>query len=66
MFHTIPVALSIPISSKGDWIAFNAASLALVFPSIQKRSQKINFKFSIIYANMGQNMLINSDPPLFP
>ena len=49
MFHTIPVALSIPISSKGDWIAFNAASLALVFPSIQKRSQKINFKFSRIY-----------------
>jgi len=37
MFQTIPVALSIPISSKGDWIAFNAASLALVFPSIQKK-----------------------------
>lgn len=33
MFHTIPVALSMPISSKGDWMAFNAASLALVFPS---------------------------------
>jgi len=39
MFHTIPVALSIPISSKGDWIAFNAASLALVFPSIQKEAR---------------------------
>jgi hypothetical protein len=33
MFHTIPVALSMPISNKGDWIAFNAASLALVFPT---------------------------------
>jgi len=32
MFQTIPVALSIPISSKGDWTAFNAASLALDFP----------------------------------
>jgi len=32
MFQTIPVALSIPISSKGDWMAFNAASLALDFP----------------------------------
>lgn len=34
MFHTIPVALSMPISNKGDWMAFSAASLALVFPSI--------------------------------
>lgn len=33
MFHTIPVALSIPISSNGDWMAFKAASLALVFPT---------------------------------
>lgn len=33
IFHTIPVALSIPISSKGDWMAFNAASLALVLPA---------------------------------
>lgn len=42
MFHTIPVALSIPISSKGDWIAFNAASLALVFPWTHKKCHKIN------------------------
>lgn len=34
MFHTIPVALSIPISNKGDWMAFKAASLALVFPEV--------------------------------
>lgn len=33
IFQTIPVALSIPISSNGDWIAFRAASLALVFPT---------------------------------
>lgn len=32
MFQTIPVALSIPISNKGDWIAFRAASLARLFP----------------------------------
>lgn len=32
IFHTIPVALSIPISSSGDWIALRAASLALDFP----------------------------------
>lgn len=37
MFQTIPVALSIPISSKGDWMAFNAASLALVFPTPRKK-----------------------------
>jgi hypothetical protein len=34
MFHTIPVALSSPISNKGDWMAFNAASLALFFPAV--------------------------------
>jgi len=34
IFQTIPVALSIPISNKGDWMAFNAASLALVFPAV--------------------------------
>lgn len=33
IFQTIPVALSMPISNKGDWIAFNAASLARVFPA---------------------------------
>lgn len=32
MFQTIPVARSIPISSKGDWMAFKAASLALDLP----------------------------------
>jgi len=32
IFHTIPVALSIPISSSGDWMALRAASLALDFP----------------------------------
>ena len=32
IFHTMPVALSIPISSSGDWIALRAASLALDFP----------------------------------
>lgn len=33
IFHTIPVALSIPISSNGDWMAFRAASLARVLPA---------------------------------
>lgn len=33
IFHTIPVALSIPISSKGDCIALSAASLARVLPA---------------------------------
>ena len=33
IFHTIPVALSMPISSKGDWMAFSAASLALDLPA---------------------------------
>lgn len=37
MFQTIPVALSIPISSSGDWMAFKAASLALVFPERQSK-----------------------------
>jgi hypothetical protein len=61
MFHTIPVALSIPISSKGDWIAFNAASLALVFPSIQKEARD-KFQISIIHVTMDHNnMLISSD-----
>jgi hypothetical protein len=32
IFHTIPVALSMPTSSSGDWMAFIAASLALDFP----------------------------------
>jgi hypothetical protein len=32
IFHTIPVARSIPTSNRGDWIAPNAASLALDFP----------------------------------
>ena len=32
IFQTIPVALSMPTSSRGDWIAFIAASLALDFP----------------------------------
>lgn len=41
IFHTIPVALSIPISSKGDCMAFNAASLALVFPTQKQAPQKI-------------------------
>jgi hypothetical protein len=31
-FQTIPVALSMPTSSSGDWMAFIAASLALDFP----------------------------------
>jgi hypothetical protein len=35
IFHTIPVARSMPISNKGDWMAFNAASLALAFPANQ-------------------------------
>jgi hypothetical protein len=33
IFHTIPVALSIPISSRGDCIALSAASLARVLPA---------------------------------
>jgi hypothetical protein len=32
IFHTMPVALSIPISSSGDCMALRAASLALDFP----------------------------------
>lgn len=32
IFHTMPVALSIPISSSGDWMALRAASLALDLP----------------------------------
>jgi hypothetical protein len=32
IFHTIPVALSIPMSRSGDWMALRAASLALDFP----------------------------------
>lgn len=43
MFHTIPVALSMPISNKGDWIAFNAASLALVFPVFEKKNATLKF-----------------------
>lgn len=42
MFQTIPVALSIPISSNGDWMAFNAASLALVFPDKKKKKMTPN------------------------
>ena len=41
IFQTIPVALSIPISSRGDWMAFNAASLALDFPT-EGQGQKYN------------------------
>ena len=33
IFHTIPVALSIPISSRGDCMALSAASLARVLPA---------------------------------
>ena len=33
IFHTIPVALSMPISSNGDWMEFSAASLALDLPA---------------------------------
>jgi hypothetical protein len=32
IFHTIPVALSIPMSSRGDCMALSAASLARVLP----------------------------------
>jgi hypothetical protein len=32
IFHTMPVALSIPISSSGDCMALRAASLALDLP----------------------------------
>ena len=39
MFHTIPVALSMPISNNGDWMAFSAASLALVFPTKEQIAQ---------------------------
>lgn len=35
IFHTIPVALSIPISSRGDCMALSAASLARVLPENQ-------------------------------
>lgn len=42
IFHTIPVALSIPISSNGDWMAFNAASLALVLPAHDARRPQRN------------------------
>lgn len=44
MFQTIPVARSIPMSSKGDWMAFNAASLALDLPvqSLPKYSTYLN------------------------
>lgn len=44
IFHTIPVALSIPISSKGDWMAFKAASLALVFPT-QKQAPENEYQY---------------------
>lgn len=50
MFHTIPVALSIPISNKGDWMAFNAASLALVFPT-QKKAQPQKLTLSIMFVD---------------
>lgn len=42
IFHTIPVALSIPISNKGDWIAFRAASLALDLPEKDKERKKLS------------------------
>lgn len=44
MFHTIPVALSMPISNKGDWMAFNAASRALVFPIKSQNPKLENYK----------------------
>ncbi len=47
IFHTIPVARSIPTSNRGDWIAPNAASLALDFPAtkINKwRSSRTNLE----------------------
>lgn len=40
MFHTIPVALSMPMSNKGDWMAFSAASLALVLPTKENHREK--------------------------
>lgn len=38
IFHTIPVARSMPISSSGDWMAFRAASLARVLPAIKQKT----------------------------
>jgi hypothetical protein len=42
IFHTMPVALSIPISSSGDCMALRAASLALDLPEILSQHNKIN------------------------
>lgn len=41
IFQTMPVARSMPISNNGDWMAFNAASRALVLPVEEKVPQKI-------------------------
>lgn len=49
IFHTIPVALSMPISSKGDCMAFNAASLALVFPTQKQTPNKF---FSALHVHL--------------
>lgn len=53
MFQTIPVARSIPMSSKGDWMAFNAASLALDLPvqSLPKYSTYLNHEQRLAIPN---------------
>jgi hypothetical protein len=60
IFHTIPVALSIPISSRGDCMALSAASLARVLPTQRSTVLAgvgyINFFNSIICSGLHREL----------